>query len=62
MPKIEHAYLCDGHGCKRNCADTMTPEEWGKYECHHTTDVKYAKNKVARQRKWKFERGKFFEI
>ena len=62
MNKIEHAYICDGHGCDRNCADTMTPEEWEKYPCHHTADVKFAKNKVARRRKWKFEGGKFYEI
>ena len=62
MFKTERAYVCDGHGCPKNCADTMTPEEWKKYECHHTLDVNHAKNKVARKRKWSLSGGKFMEI
>ena len=60
--KTERAYVCDGHGCKKNCADTMTPEEWKKYVCHHTLDQNHAKNKVARRRKFKFEHGKMMEV
>ena len=60
--KTERAYLCDGHGCKKNCADTMSTEAWEKYECHHTLDGNHAKNKVARRRKWQFQGGKFIEI
>lgn len=48
-PKV--AYICDGHGCDRNCAD-MRPEEWAKYQCHHTLDESHAANKVRRNRKF----------
>lgn len=60
--KTERAYVCDGHGCKKNCGDTMTPDEWKRYECHHTLDQNHAKNKIARKRKWEFKHEKMFEI
>ena len=60
--KTERVYLCDGLGCDKKCAETMSEEEWKKYECHHTTDGKHAKNKIARKRKWRCEGGKIYEI
>lgn len=49
-PKV--AYVCDGHGCAKQCAD-MRPEEWAKYQCHHTMDENHAVNKIRRNRKFK---------
>ena len=60
--KTERVYICDGHGCKKNCGDTMTSEEWKNYPCHHTLDQNHAKNKIARDRKWKIIKGKMSEI
>lgn len=31
------AYLCDGKGCGKQCAN-LPKEEWDKHPCHHTTD------------------------
>ena len=60
--KNERAYVCDGYGCDKKCAETMTAEEWKKYYCHHTLDEKHAKNKVRRTRKFTVEKGKYMEI
>ena len=60
--KNERAYLCDGRGCDKMCADTMTSEEWSKHYCHHTLDEKHARNKCRRTRRWACEKGKFMEI
>ena len=60
MADVERAYLCDGHGCDKNCGD-MPAEEWQKHYCHHTKDESHAKNKVRRKRKWVFDGGKFLE-
>lgn len=38
-------YPCDGLGCKRMCAKTMTVSEWEQYNCHHTTDPLHAVSK-----------------
>ena len=38
----DELYPCDGLGCKRMCAKTMTVSEWEQYECHHTTDPEHA--------------------
>ena len=51
---MERLYLCNGYGCKRNCAESMTQEEWDNYNCHHTTDEKFAKTKVRRNRKFEY--------
>ena len=56
------AYFCDGHGCPRQCADTMTPEEWEKHDCHHTREEAHAKNKCRRSRKFKVIKGDYFEV
>jgi hypothetical protein len=34
------------------CAETMTPEEWKAYDCHHTQDEAHARNKCRRNRKY----------
>lgn len=62
MGDVERIYFCDGHGCDKNCADTMSPEQWEKYECHHTTDKNHAKNKIARKRKFRCDGSKMYEI
>lgn len=62
MKYFRVAYLCDGHGCDKNCADTMTKDEWEKYHCHHTTDEAHAKNKIARKRKFKYDSKGMIEI
>ena len=66
MPKSERAYLCNGYGCDKKCAENLTAEEWKNYPCHHTFDEKFAKNKVRRARKFaKTDDGKgskFVEI
>jgi hypothetical protein len=63
MPKSDnYAYLCNGEGCKKQCAKTMTPEEWAKYPCHHTFDEKFAKTNVRRERKFQFDGKKYREI
>lgn len=55
-------YLCNGEACEKQCAHTMTKEEWAKYQCHHTTDEKFAKNKVRRKRKFEVIKGAYSEI
>lgn len=56
------AYVCDGHGCDKNCAD-MPKEEWDKYCCHHTTDESHARNKCRRNRKFTTSKnGEKFEV
>ena len=30
----------------------MAADEWTKYVCHHTTDERFARNKVRRNRKF----------
>lgn len=55
-PKV--AYVCDGHGCDKQCADTMTAEQWYGYKCHHTMDESHAANKVRRNRKFKCDKDK----
>ena len=35
---MNNAAKCDGYGCKKRCAETMTPAEWEQYCCHYTTD------------------------
>lgn len=45
------AYLCDGKAC---------PE--CNSRCKHTNDETHAKNKVRRNRKFKFQDGKFYEV
>lgn len=63
MKYEQAAYLCDGHGCKKNCADTLTEEEWAKYGCHHTKDETHAKNKCRRSRKMKMHKnGQWYEV
>lgn len=53
MPKkIEYLYLCNGCACKEMCAN-KDPKDWENYECHHTSNEKFAKNKVRRDRKFK---------
>lgn len=39
---LKELYPCDGLGCKRMCAKTMTSSEWEEYVCHHTTDPEHA--------------------
>lgn len=56
MANVERLYLCNGLGCDRRCAETMTKEEWANYECHHTTDEAFAKTKVRRERKFEFHK------
>lgn len=53
-PKV--AYICDGHGCDKQCADTMTAQQWHSYTCHHTFDENHAANKIRRNRKFKCDR------
>jgi len=56
------AYLCDGFGCDERCG-LKKPEEWAKYECHHTINEAHAKNKIRRHRKWRAcKDGKFVEV
>ena len=55
------AYLCDGKACGKMCAETMTPEQWKKYECHHTFDESHARNKCRRKRKIVYSNGKGIE-
>lgn len=63
MPKSDnYAYLCNGEGCSKQCAKTMSPEEWAKYQCHHTFDEKFAKTKVRRDRKFKFDGKNYREV
>lgn len=49
-------YLCNGEACEKQCAKTMTADEWSKYVCHHTTDERFARNKVRRNRKFEVSR------
>ena len=42
---VDGIYPCDGLGCKRMCAKTMTVSEWEQYNCHHTTDPEHAVSK-----------------
>lgn len=42
----DYLYLCDGNGCKRNCAEN------GYKECTHTQKEEHARNKIRRQRKF----------
>ena len=49
---MKTAYLCDGKACSKMCAETMTPEEWKAYDCHHTQDEAHARNKCRRNRKY----------
>lgn len=37
-------YVCDGHGCDRDCASIMSVDEWKHSECHHTPDIAHAVN------------------
>lgn len=60
--KTERAYLCNGEACEKQCAKTMTAEEWRKSPCQHTTDEKFAKNKVRRKRKFVLDHGKMTEV
>lgn len=60
--KTKRAYLCDGTACERQCAKTMTPEEWKEYPCHHTMDENHAKNKIRRKRKFVLDKGEFIEV
>ena len=46
-------YLCNGEACGKQCAKTMTADEWKSYSCHHTTDERFARNKVRRKRKFR---------
>ena len=48
-PKV--AYLCDGKACE-TCSD----------RCKHTFDESHAKNKIRRDRKFKCENGKMYEV
>lgn len=50
--KAKYAYLCDGTACEKQCIN-MTPEQWAKHPCHHTTDEKFAKNKIRRKRRFR---------
>ena len=59
--KTERAYLCNGEACEKQCAK-MTPDEWAKHPCHHTTDERFAKNKCRRERKFVCEKGKMMEV
>ena len=49
----KYLYICDGCACKRQCAKTMTADEWKKHTCHHTEDEKHAVNKIRRERKFR---------
>lgn len=68
MPKNNgnYAYLCNGLSCEKECALSMTPEEWAKYPCHHTTYEEDARNKCRRKRKFKMKKEhgeiKFIEV
>ena len=62
MPRFERAYLCNGYGCDKKCAENLTAEEWKNYPCHHTLNENYARNKCRRTRRWVCEHGKFMEI
>ena len=64
MPKAKKVvYLCDGRGCTVMCADTKTPEEWAKYDCHHTHDEAHSKTKCRRKRRFRtFKDGEMVEI
>lgn len=53
MKPTKICYLCNGEACEKQCAKTMTTDEWKSYHCHHTTDEKFARNKVRRNRKFK---------
>lgn len=55
MSQKPYLYLCDGYGCDKQCAKTMTPEEWAEYDCHHTSNEKHARNKCRRTRKFNTE-------
>ena len=57
----EYAYLCNGEACSKQCK-TLTKEEWAKCFCHHTTDERFAKNKIRRQRKFTMKNGKMMEV
>lgn len=56
MSKVTYLYLCDGEGCKRNCAES------GFDVCHHTKDENHAKNKVRRNRKFTSMNDIMYEI
>ena len=58
----KHLYFCDGFGCNRQCAKTMTADEWKKYTCRHTEDEKHAVNKIRRERKFKSINGVYVEV
>lgn len=55
MAKAKYVYLCNGEACSRQCKN-LSPEEWAKHPCHHTTDERFAKTKVRRDRKFKMSR------
>ena len=60
--KTERAYLCDGTACEKQCANTMTPEQWKNYPCHYTTDERFARIKCRRERRWTYSNGKMMEV
>ena len=55
-------YICDGCACGKQCAKTMTAEEWAKASCHHTNNENHAKNKVRRNRKFTCSGGRYIEV
>lgn len=55
MNNPKYVYLCNGEACAKQCKN-LSPEEWAKHPCHHTTDEKFAKTKVRRNRKFKMSR------
>ena len=57
----KYAYLCNGEGCDKHCSQ-LTAEEWAKHPCHHTTDERFAKNKIRRNRRFIMKHGKMVEV
>lgn len=55
MNNPKYIYLCNGEACAKQCKN-LSPEEWAKHPCHHTTDERFAKTKVRRNRKFKMSR------
>lgn len=55
MNNPKYVYLCNGEACAKQCKN-LSPEEWAKHPCHHTTDERFAKTKVRRKRKFKMSR------
>lgn len=58
---MKYAYLCNGKACSKQCAN-LPLEEWKKHPCHHTTDERFAKNKIRRNRKFKRTKDTMTEV